>query len=210
MSLIAGDTVVAMADLYNLPGDIYDGIAAFLGNPDLFNFLTLSRQITVSAYLLRDRQRAHWKKCGEEQLAKKGNLQGLQYLHRIGVLSNTTTNAMDDAAYGGHLAVVEFLHRIGATCTANAMDDAAKNGHLAVVEFLHRIGAPYTAKPQDFIKKFDMSMITDIKTVVLIRARNTGKSYLVKDLLFHHKHIPVGTCMHSPTEEAAAAAADSS
>ena len=196
--------------LYNLPGDIYDLMAAFMANPDLFRFLTLSRHITISSYLLRDRQRALWTKCGAKHLAIKGDLAGLQYLHSLGSVAWTTTYAMDCAAENGHLAVVEFLHGIGATCTANAMDDAAKNGHLAVVEFLHRIGAPYTAKPQDFIKKFDMSMITDIKTVVLIRARNTGKSYLVKDLLFHHKHIPVGTCMHSPTEEAAAAAADSS
>lgn len=60
------------------------------------------------------------------------------------------------------------------------------------------------AKAQDFnlnLKRFDMSMITDRETVVLIGARNTGKSYLVKDLLYHHKHIPVGTCI-SPTEEA--------
>ena len=57
---------------------------------------------------------------------------------------------------------------------------------------------------QDFnlnMKKFDMSMIKDHETVVLIGARNTGKTYLVRDLLYHHKHIPVGTCI-SPTEEA--------
>lgn len=57
---------------------------------------------------------------------------------------------------------------------------------------------------QDFnldMKKFDMRMIKDHETVVLIGARNTGKSFLVKDLLYHHRHIPVGTCI-SPTEEA--------
>ena len=59
-------------------------------------------------------------------------------------------------------------------------------------------------QPQDFnidLKKFDMSMIKDDQTVVFIGARNTGKSFLVKDLLYHHRHIPVGTCI-SPTEEA--------
>ena len=57
---------------------------------------------------------------------------------------------------------------------------------------------------QDFnlnMKKFDMNMIKDDETVVLIGGRNTGKSFLVRDLLYHHKHIPVGTCI-SPTEEA--------
>lgn len=51
------------------------------------------------------------------------------------------------------------------------------------------------------MKKFDMSMIKDFETVVLIGARNTGKSFLVRDILYHHKHIPVCTCI-SPTEEA--------
>ncbi len=57
---------------------------------------------------------------------------------------------------------------------------------------------------QDFnldLKKFDMSMVKDHETVVLLGPRNTGKSYLVKDMLYHHRHIPVATCI-SPTEEA--------
>ena len=29
--------------------------------------------------------------------------------------------------------------------------------------------------------------------VVLIGRRDTGKSYLVRDLLFHHRNIPLGT-----------------
>ena len=51
------------------------------------------------------------------------------------------------------------------------------------------------------MKKFDMRMIKDDEVVVFIGPRNTGKSFLVKDLLYHHRHIPVGTCI-SPTEEA--------
>ena len=49
------------------------------------------------------------------------------------------------------------------------------------------------------LKKFDMKRITFLKeenkgpVVVLIGRRDTGKSYLVRDLLFHHRDIPVGT-----------------
>ena len=49
------------------------------------------------------------------------------------------------------------------------------------------------------LKKFDMSMIADDKVVVLIGKRGVGKTQLVRDLLFHHQDIPIGTII-SPTE----------
>ena len=42
------------------------------------------------------------------------------------------------------------------------------------------------------LRKFDMREIKDDKVVVLIGKRDTGKSFLCKDILFHHKDIPVG------------------
>ena len=48
------------------------------------------------------------------------------------------------------------------------------------------------------LKKFDMKRITFLKdenkgpVVVLIGRRDTGKSFLVRDLLFHHRDIPLG------------------
>lgn len=51
------------------------------------------------------------------------------------------------------------------------------------------------------LKKFDMNMIDDDKVVVLIGKRETGKSFLVKDLLYYHQDIPVGTVI-SGTEGA--------
>jgi hypothetical protein len=129
-----------MLSITDLPSDIHDTIAAFLPDKDLIEFVCASRQIVVSAYLLHQRQRAHWTKCGVETLAKKGDLAGLQYLHGCG--APFAHSPMDWAAANGHLAVVEFLHSIGATCTHDAMTWAAWNGHLAVVVFLHGIGAP--------------------------------------------------------------------
>ena len=49
------------------------------------------------------------------------------------------------------------------------------------------------------LKKFDMKNIsfraneTSGPVIVLIGRRDTGKSYLVKDLLYHHQDIPIGT-----------------
>ena len=42
------------------------------------------------------------------------------------------------------------------------------------------------------LKKFDMSKIKDNSVVVLIGKRDTGKSFLCRDILHHHRSIPVG------------------
>tara|TARA_B100000925_G_scaffold26247_2_gene17663 strand:+ start:5572 stop:6393 length:822 start_codon:yes stop_codon:yes gene_type:complete len=51
------------------------------------------------------------------------------------------------------------------------------------------------------LKKFDMRNISEDKVVVFIGKRETGKSILVKDLLYYHQDIPVGTVI-SGTEGA--------
>ena len=56
------------------------------------------------------------------------------------------------------------------------------------------------------ISKFNMAKIKFDKiqkegpTIILIGKRNTGKSFLVRDILYHHRDIPVGTVI-SGTEE---------
>ena len=159
-----------MLTITDLPTDIHDTIAAFLPDKDLIDFVCASRQIVVSPYLLRQRQRAYWKKHTAIYLTIKGDLAGLQYLHGCGGLkmdlaimnvascnghlavvqflhgigATCTAETMDFAAYKGHMAVVQFLHSTGVTCTTQAMDWASSNGHLAVVQFLHSIGASFT------------------------------------------------------------------
>lgn len=49
------------------------------------------------------------------------------------------------------------------------------------------------------LRKFDISRIQDDKVVVMLGKRGTGKSFLIKDLLFHHQSIPIATIV-SPTE----------
>lgn len=51
------------------------------------------------------------------------------------------------------------------------------------------------------LKKFDMNSIKSDKVVLFIGKRETGKSFLVRDLLWHHRDLPVGTVI-SGTEGA--------
>jgi hypothetical protein len=50
------------------------------------------------------------------------------------------------------------------------------------------------------LKKFDMKKITKDNVIAMLGRRRTGKSTLVKDILYHVRSIPVGTVI-CPTEE---------
>ena len=51
------------------------------------------------------------------------------------------------------------------------------------------------------LRKFEMAQIPDDSVIVFIGKRNTGKSFLIKDLLWHKRTFPVGTVL-SGTEGA--------
>jgi len=51
------------------------------------------------------------------------------------------------------------------------------------------------------LKKFEMSNLKNDSVVLFIGKRNTGKSVLVSDVMYHHKDLPVGVVI-SPTERA--------
>ena len=51
------------------------------------------------------------------------------------------------------------------------------------------------------LRKFDMTQIREGNVVALIGRRNTGKSFLCRDILYNHRDIPVGQVI-SETEEA--------
>lgn len=51
------------------------------------------------------------------------------------------------------------------------------------------------------LRKFDMASIKDDTVVVFIGRRNTGKTWLVRDLLYFNRDIPIGSVI-SPTEGA--------
>lgn len=50
------------------------------------------------------------------------------------------------------------------------------------------------------LKKFNMKWIGDNKILIFIGKRNTGKSILVLDYLYHHQDFPLGTVI-SPTDD---------
>lgn len=50
------------------------------------------------------------------------------------------------------------------------------------------------------LKKFDIASIKDDRVVVMLGKRNTGKSFLVRDLLYYHSDLPLGTVI-SGTED---------
>ena len=50
------------------------------------------------------------------------------------------------------------------------------------------------------LRKFDPSKMKDVVTCVIIGKRNTGKSVLAKDIMYHKRHLPGGIVM-SATEE---------
>lgn len=51
------------------------------------------------------------------------------------------------------------------------------------------------------LKKFDPASISSDKVIIFLGKRNTGKSFLVRDILFYQRDIPIGTVI-SPTEAA--------
>lgn len=51
------------------------------------------------------------------------------------------------------------------------------------------------------LRKFDPASIASDKVLVFLGKRNTGKSFLVRDILYYQRDIPVGTII-SPTESA--------
>ena len=65
------------------------------------------------------------------------------------------------------------------------------------------MGDPATPRPTVNLRlsKFNMTMIPDDSVVLFIGRRGTGKSWLIKDLMWHKQRFPVGTVI-SGTEGA--------
>ena len=58
-----------------------------------------------------------------------------------------------------------------------------------------------SASPRLVLSKFDITSVPDDSVVVFVGKRQTGKSFLVRDLLYYKQNIPVGTAI-SGTEGA--------
>ncbi len=51
------------------------------------------------------------------------------------------------------------------------------------------------------LRKFDMTQIREGNVVALIGRKNTGKSFLCRDILYNHRDIPVGQVISETEEE---------
>ncbi|CEG44777.1 Myosin light chain kinase-related [Plasmopara halstedii] len=73
-----------------------------------------------------------------DDAAAGGFLPVVCWMHENVEKSSCTVAAMDRAAANGHLDVVKYLHQNRKEgCTTAAMDNAARHGHYEVVKFLH-------------------------------------------------------------------------
>jgi hypothetical protein len=91
------------------------------------------------AQWLEEQRRPRSLSCSDQgamSAAKHGDLPMLKWLEErcVGGIPGA---AMDLAAGGGHLEVVEWLHARNYTCTKSAMTGAASNDYLNVVKWLH-------------------------------------------------------------------------
>ena len=76
-----------------------------------------------------------------------------------------------------------------------------QSNSIVAMDSISNNGVPGRRVMNLSLKKFDMSRIKDDKVVVFIGKRDTGKSFLIRDLLYHHQNIPIGTVL-SGTESA--------
>ena len=82
------------------------------------------------------------------------------------------------------------------------MDSSQNNGSL-LSSILPNMNEPASSRPTLSLRlsKFSMNMIPDDAVVLFIGRRGTGKSWLIKDLLWNKQKIPIGTVI-SGTESA--------
>ena len=77
-----------------------------------------------------------------EQMALKGNLVLLQYLHENGCPWDKATCSAA-AVNGGHLECLKYLHDKGCPWDKTTCSSAAEGGHLECLKYLHDKGCPW-------------------------------------------------------------------
>lgn len=81
-------------------------------------------------------KRHQWIDPALSSAIRAGDLEAAQVLYQHRTLDPQGLVCMGEAAQGGHLRIVQWLHAQGALCRTQAMDVAAGNGHLEVVQWL--------------------------------------------------------------------------
>lgn len=81
-------------------------------------------------------KRHQWIDPALSSAIRAGDLEAAQVLYDHRTLDPQGLVSMSQAAQGGHLHIVQWLHAQGALCRPQTMDVAAGNGHLEVVQWL--------------------------------------------------------------------------
>ena len=107
--------------------------------PDAFKIGDFDTKSTLSWAL---------EKCSEEkerfceQMAEKGNLELLQFLHENGCPWYEET--CSEAAYNGHLECLKYAHENRCPWCEETCLEAAKHGHLECLKYAHKNGCPWS------------------------------------------------------------------
>ncbi|KAJ3110468.1 hypothetical protein HDU96_006599 [Phlyctochytrium bullatum] len=133
--------VVPHDDVATVPAFKVAWIAKF--RPDLFTFeyvMKAARAGRLDLIRVLDAYRVtKFCKGTFDEAAAGGHLAVLQFLYRCGRYGGCSARAVDKAAEGGYLDVIKWLRTVrNAGCTGDALFYAARGGNLEVVEYLQK------------------------------------------------------------------------
>ena len=139
--------------------------------------------------------------------------------------ANNYNSAMLNSALGGHMDIVKRMLEKGANAYNSAMGYAAFRGYMDIVTFLkthQKNKLEATKKPEIAtinndnvstendkgimdnnifrIYRFELKNMVKNPSILIIGKRGTGKSYCVRDILYHQRHIPGGLVI-APTDK---------
>ena len=126
-----------MTNIYDIPSDLIDEILNYLNNQDYYSSLLACKLFHTFDKNLVTYQRLLYRKYNNKtlnQLARKGDLEGIKWLHQ-NRKEGYSSYAMNLAAENGHLNVIQWVHQNRKErCTTFSMNFAAANGHLLADE----------------------------------------------------------------------------
>jgi len=121
----------------SLPYELINHVSTFLDNAD--HLALISSAISMLEACTPETKKKYVSKMGAPYFCAIGDLDTLQYCHRVGIPVNII---LDVPANHGNLEIMKWLYEtFQASHTPFAMQTAARIGNLDMVQFLDSIGA---------------------------------------------------------------------